>query len=1059
MRHQYKSSDPSQKKRETSMKRLLMPGSARTFVRKVAFTLLCCTVLMVFGASAQTPQVVKADPGANTGPPAGAILDLNGQPIPTSYQLYTVDFTAALNSTAITFAFRNDPSFTSFANASVVDLTAGNGTNLLLNGNFSGGVFTSGNNTAVPNSWTYSNQYGATYGGVVDPTDPCAAGYPYCWYDGAVQAYDAISQPIATNVGDNYQISFYVTAGGGSTFSDISTNGDTTDTNGNGIDVAVYAQAGLPPPNQTLTLNLLNSGTGTVADSNGGTCSEADGVVTVTGDFTLTATGACSASYGIGMQVTLTATASAPSTFGDPTATPPILGWGGACASVGTTSPPYQCALTMNTSQTASAAFVAPGQTQTGTVTPGQPSPTVYAYSGGCSPNGNGCSKQGYDYTAIETDTSQTVQMTVTAIPTTQTACNALMQANFPGAECFDYVNGGGTQDASVMFEVTCSNGPCGSNTNPFDAIFASDFTFNYCTVGENCPLTATDFAAFSGIPPYPIAGTTLPGVGFLKGEGPNSNHPCTPDPLNPTGLFQSNQIISFTLGDTTSVPTKGGSGGSASCWVVTYNTPNEIPTIPPAQFTQPVNNGIYPQGSTTAAAFTCNAVSTITSGNPNPATGPYLTVNACTATDTYGTPPQTSNVAPGAQFDTNTVGLHTFTAMVTDSASNINTATVIYYVQGNQSPLTLIATPLVYNQSEFLSVRGGSTGGTVTYNLVSGTCTLSGNQLTANSGTGSCVVSATMAGNNSYNPVTSALTTVNLTLASQTITFPTIPTQAYVGTPIIYTLNASSSSGLPVSYTVNSGSATVSGSSLTITGAGSVKVTASQLGNTNYASATPVSQTFSVNSAALLSVTPSSYNYGTVDLYFDLNPGIVTVKNIGTATANISNVSLTRGSGTNQDDFTLINLCPSTLAVGKTCYISVLFFAGNVGTVSATLNIASNSPGSPQQVTFTANVINPLVSFNPTSLNFGTIKHTTTSTLPVKLSNPGTTPLTITSIGITGNFTQTNNCTSPIAANGYCTIQVTFRPGAVGTFSGTLTVKDNAPLGTQIVPLSGKGN
>ena len=335
------------------MKGFLMPSTTLTTLKKIAFTLLCCTVLMVLAASAQTPQQVKADPGSNTGPPAGAILDLNGTPIPGggngTYQQYTVYFTATLASTAITFAFRDDPAFISFANASVVDTTTSSG-NLLTNGDFSGGTVGS-----TPIGWTYSNQYGATYGGVVDPTPPCAAGYPYCWYDGAVQAYDAISQTIATNVGDNYRISFFVADNSGCdcNFSYISTNGDTTDTFGNGIDVAVYAQAGLPPPNQQLTLTLAGMGTGTVTDNQGasgiGTCSEAGGVVTQTPAATPpAATGTCSANYPIGTVVTLTASATSPSTF---------VSWSsttGACSGLSA-----MCTFTMNSAQNVTANFMA----------------------------------------------------------------------------------------------------------------------------------------------------------------------------------------------------------------------------------------------------------------------------------------------------------------------------------------------------------------------------------------------------------------------------------------------------------------------------------------------------------------------------------------------------------------------------------------------------------------------------------------------------------------------------------------------------------------------------
>jgi sugar lactone lactonase YvrE len=98
----------------------------------------------------------------------------------------------------------------------------------------------------------------------------------------------------------------------------------------------------------------------------------------------------------------------------------------------------------------------------------------------------------------------------------------------------------------------------------------------------------------------------------------------------------------------------------------------------------------------------------------------------------------------------------------------------------------------------------------------------------------------------------------------AQTITFPTIPTQTYgVGT---VTLNATASSGLAVSYTVTAGPATVSGNILTITGAGSVTVQASQAGNVEYAAAPPVSQTFTVNQATptITWATPAAITYGT---------------------------------------------------------------------------------------------------------------------------------------------------------------------------------------------------
>jgi hypothetical protein len=58
--------------------------------------------------------------------------------------------------------------------------------------------------------------------------------------------------------------------------------------------------------------------------------------------------------------------------------------------------------------------------------------------------------------------------------------------------------------------------------------------------------------------------------------------------------------------------------------------------------------------------------------------------------------------------------------------------------------------------------------------------------------------------------------------------------------------MKATVSSGLPVTYTVT-GPAAVSGSTLTVTGAGTVNVTANQVGNGTYTAATSVSQSFTV--------------------------------------------------------------------------------------------------------------------------------------------------------------------------------------------------------------------
>src|SRR5205807_8040797 len=63
------------------------------------------------------------------------------------------------------------------------------------------------------------------------------------------------------------------------------------------------------------------------------------------------------------------------------------------------------------------------------------------------------------------------------------------------------------------------------------------------------------------------------------------------------------------------------------------------------------------------------------------------------------------------------------------------------------------------------------------------------------------------------------------------------------------------------------------------------------------------------------------------------------------------------------------------------------------------------------------------------------------------------------TSIAVTGDFAQTNNCSSTLAPGASCTVSVTFTPRMTGTRSGTLTVSDDASNGSpQSTSLSGTG-
>jgi PEP-CTERM motif len=177
----------------------------------------------------------------NEPPPAGpVILDLNGTPVPHTYQQYTASFTANSTTTNLSFAFREDPAFL-FLDDVTMQNTTTNTAVTVVNGGFEQGPV----GASAPTGWTYLNTFGAEAGGEVEANNPHTGNNAYV--DGAVQAYDAITQAITTVVGDTYSVSFWLDDNGPlTTFSRLSTNGDTTDTGGNGIDLLVYAGNGVP---------------------------------------------------------------------------------------------------------------------------------------------------------------------------------------------------------------------------------------------------------------------------------------------------------------------------------------------------------------------------------------------------------------------------------------------------------------------------------------------------------------------------------------------------------------------------------------------------------------------------------------------------------------------------------------------------------------------------------------------------------------------------------------------------------------------------------------------
>jgi len=95
----------------------------------------------------------------------------------------------------------------------------------------------------------------------------------------------------------------------------------------------------------------------------------------------------------------------------------------------------------------------------------------------------------------------------------------------------------------------------------------------------------------------------------------------------------------------------------------------------------------------------------------------------------------------------------------------------------------------------------------------------------------------------------------------------------------------------------------------------------------------------------------------------------------------------------------------------------------------------------------------------SPSSLAFGsTLTGSASPAQTVTVANPNSSAVSVSQLAVSGPFGQTSTCGATIAANGSCTVSVTFDPTAVGSASGSLTVASSAAGSPLTVALSGTG-
>ncbi len=215
------------------------------------------------------------------------------------------------------------------------------------------------------------------------------------------------------------------------------------------------------------------------------------------------------------------------------------------------------------------------------------------------------------------------------------------------------------------------------------------------------------------------------------------------------------------------------------------------------------------------------------------------------------------------ASFSTTTltVATHNITATYNGDANyGTSTSSNLQQIVTKASSATSLGSslnPSTYGQSVTFTatVTPSTATGSVTFkdgSTTIGSGQLSGGVASFSTSTLTAVshaITAAYGGDTNYLTSTSDPVLQNVNKADQTITFNPPATKIYGDLPFVLSATGGAS-GNSVTFAVTSGPGSITGSTLTITGAGSIVVTASQGGNANYNAAADVQKTIAVSKA-----------------------------------------------------------------------------------------------------------------------------------------------------------------------------------------------------------------
>jgi hypothetical protein len=631
---------------------------------------------------------------------------------------------------------------------------------------------------------------------------------------------------------------------------------------------------------------------------------------------------------------------------------------------------------------------------------------------------------------------------------TSSTAPNAgtpSYSITFTPTDTTDYNTATGSVSVTVNKATpTITTPPTASAITYGQTLASSTLNGGVASVAGTFAWTTTSTVPSTGTPSYSITFTPTDTTDYNTATGSVS---VTVNKATPT-ITTLPTASAITYGQTLVSSTL--SGGAASVagtftWTTSSTKPNAGTPSYSITFT-PTDTTDYNTATGTVSVKVNKATPTITTSPTASAITYSQTLASSTLSGGVASVAGTFAWTTSSTAPTTGTASYSITFTPTDM-TDYNTATGTVSVTVNKATPTITTPPtasaITYGQTLASSTLSGGVAS------VAGTFTWTTSSTAPSTGTASYSVTFTPTDTTDYNTATGSVS-VTVNQALQTVTFAQPTSPVTYGSANTVALSATGgASGNAVTFSVASGPGSISGSTLTITGTGTIVINANQAGSTNYSAATQVQRSLAVTKASSTLTGPAAQPVKVVDAQTGVIPVTVAGQYIGAGIAIPGNTISYTVSGN--------AFAPGTAAINNG--VATISVPNNVapGTYTVTVTYAGDSnyaAATPISVSLQVGQIQPTISWSqPGAINYGATLGSILGAVAQNNSTniPGTEAYTATAS--TGGAIAVTSAT--VLPAGSYTLTVNFTPMDTTTYktaTGTVSLTVNKILPSVIL-------